>query len=279
MLILMKFFCAFVLLSGIHLAFAQQRRPDICTGGVLNGKATFFPQPDYPNDAIEPNISGTVVVRVSIDEDGNVTEAKACSGYPVLRPEAEKAALKAKFEQTKLSGVPVKISGILVYNFKVDENTETEISDEITLGEPINLAKPKIPSCSCEWGGKNIVVMVQVEINEDGNVILAQPVSGHPLLNILAKQSAENSTFSATKISGKAVKSKALLIYTYDTEKWITKDVSVKSIEPIKEIEETKKSVIIGHPPPNTKPIFAPQPEYTKAAKAVGAKGELELKF
>lgn len=91
--------------------------PKPIMGGVLNGKATNMPSPEYPAIAKQANASGPVSVEVTIDEEGNVISANAVSGHPLLRAAAVSAARQAKFSPTKLSGQGVKISGVLVYNF------------------------------------------------------------------------------------------------------------------------------------------------------------------
>ncbi len=92
-----------------------QRAP--VSGGVLNGKAISLPKPEYSPEAREAKASGTVTVRVTVDEEGNVTEAHAASGPALLREAAEAAALQAKFAPTRLQGQAVKVTGVLTYNF------------------------------------------------------------------------------------------------------------------------------------------------------------------
>ena len=87
------------------------------SGGVLNGKAVHLVQPPYPAIARQAHASGTVVVQVVIDENGNVIAAHAQSGHPLLQAAAVNAARASKFSPTKLSGQPVKVSGIIQYNF------------------------------------------------------------------------------------------------------------------------------------------------------------------
>lgn len=87
------------------------------SGGVLNGKAVNLPAPKYPRDARDAHESGTVEVRIVIDEQGNVIAAQATSGPISLREASVAAALKARFTPTKLMGQPVKITGRIVYNF------------------------------------------------------------------------------------------------------------------------------------------------------------------
>jgi len=85
--------------------------------GVVNGIAKSLPKPTYPPPAVALNIQGKVDVAVTIDEDGKVVAAHAVSGHPLLRQAAEKAAWNARFTPTTLSRVPVKVTGVIVYNF------------------------------------------------------------------------------------------------------------------------------------------------------------------
>jgi TonB family protein len=86
-------------------------------GGVLNGKATSLPPPAYPAIARQVHASGAVNVHVLISEGGQVISAHAVSGHPLLQAAAVTAARQAKFTPTRMSGEPVRVSGMLVYNF------------------------------------------------------------------------------------------------------------------------------------------------------------------
>lgn len=87
------------------------------SGGVLNGKATFLPKPEYPAAARAVGAGGSVNVQVLIDETGRVISAAAVSGHPLLKGSAVEAARRARFAPTKLSGEPVKVRGIIIYTF------------------------------------------------------------------------------------------------------------------------------------------------------------------
>ncbi|HMG73821.1 MAG TPA: TonB family protein [Pyrinomonadaceae bacterium] len=87
------------------------------SGGVLNGSATVLPQPVYPLIARQAKASGAVNVQIMIDEGGNVIDAHAVSGHPLLQAAAVKAARQATFKPTRLNGEPVRVTGTLVYNF------------------------------------------------------------------------------------------------------------------------------------------------------------------
>jgi protein TonB len=89
----------------------------IVSGGVLNGKAISKPQPAYPPIAKAARASGQVTVQIVVDEGGRVISASAVSGHPLLQQAAVAAARQARFSPTLLSGVPVKVSGVVTYNF------------------------------------------------------------------------------------------------------------------------------------------------------------------
>lgn len=85
--------------------------------GVLNGRALKLPTPAYPSAAKAARASGTVPVEVEIDEQGNVARAGAVGGLPVLQSSARTAACEAKFAPTILQGNPVRVHGVITYNF------------------------------------------------------------------------------------------------------------------------------------------------------------------
>ena len=62
-------------------------------------------------------IQGSVTVQVLVDERGKVISAKAVSGHGLLIPAAQRAALEARFSPTLLGDQPVKVSGVIIYNF------------------------------------------------------------------------------------------------------------------------------------------------------------------
>jgi len=87
------------------------------SGGVLNGTAVTLPPPLYPEAAKRMRTQGVVTVDVILDETGKVVSASASAGPTILRDAAVQAALKARFSPTKLSGQPVKVSGVINYKF------------------------------------------------------------------------------------------------------------------------------------------------------------------
>jgi TonB family protein len=88
---------------------------------LINSRALVLPKPPYPQLAKQIRLQGTVVIQVLIDESGKVLSAKPVSGHPMLIPEAQRAAMQARFSPTTLNGVAVKVSGMISYNFQMPQ--------------------------------------------------------------------------------------------------------------------------------------------------------------
>ena len=84
---------------------------------VLNGRALKLVTPRYPAIARKAHASGTVVVKVLIDEEGKVIAATAISGHPLLFATSVQAAKNSLFSPTRLNDKPVSVEGVIQYNF------------------------------------------------------------------------------------------------------------------------------------------------------------------
>ena len=84
---------------------------------VILSKVMTLPKPAYPEMAKRIGIQGPVNVQILIDEAGNVISAQAVKGNAMLTGAATDAARRAKFTPTKLGGQPVKVQGVITYNF------------------------------------------------------------------------------------------------------------------------------------------------------------------
>ena len=95
------------------------KQPKVVSLGVVNGKAISLPKPIYSEIAKRMRVEGLVRVQVLVDLDGSVVSATVLNGSPFLRVEAQKAAMQARFSPTLLNNQPVKVSGIIIYNFQL----------------------------------------------------------------------------------------------------------------------------------------------------------------
>jgi TonB family protein len=92
----------------------------VVSGGILNDRAISKPAPADPTAGTSLRLRGTVAVSVRVDEGGRVEAAWAVSGHPLLQQAAVAAAREARFAPTRLSGRPVKVAGLLTYDFARD---------------------------------------------------------------------------------------------------------------------------------------------------------------
>lgn len=58
----------------------------------------------YPPLAHQANVSGDVIVNVTINEDGSIKSAEAISGHPLLKLAAVDSALRSKFDCSPCNG-------------------------------------------------------------------------------------------------------------------------------------------------------------------------------
>lgn len=89
--------------------------------GVIMAKVVELPKPVYPELAKRTGIQGLVNVQILVDETGRVVSAQAVKGSAMLTKAAEDAARRARFTPTKLGDQPVKVQGVITYNFVLQQ--------------------------------------------------------------------------------------------------------------------------------------------------------------
>ncbi len=99
-------------------------------GGVLQGNAIRKVNPAYPPIAKAAKAQGPVQVAITVNEAGEVTGAEVVSGHPLLREAAVDAARHWTFKPTLLAGQAVKVSGVLTFNFTL-QNTDQEPANDV----------------------------------------------------------------------------------------------------------------------------------------------------
>lgn len=96
--------------------------PMSVTTSALLDAAERRPNPGYPAEARQARISGVVEVRVTVDEDGEVEHAEVVSSKsPWLTAEAMQTVRRWRFRPFSYQGRPVKVVGIIPFNFKLDQ--------------------------------------------------------------------------------------------------------------------------------------------------------------
>ena len=134
-----KFFLLLTLVISIFSAGAaaqteEKNTPKTISGGVLNGKATNLVKPVYAKEAKDARADGAVLVQVTVDEEGNVVSVSGVNGHPLLLAASEQAARASKFSPTRLEGQPVRVTGVIVYNFVLTKSF-VQIGYELALAQ------------------------------------------------------------------------------------------------------------------------------------------------
>ena len=92
----------------------------IPVGGVVQeAKLVRRVVPEYPELAKRARVQGSVILQVSVDEEGNVFDVRVLSGHPLLNEAAEKAVRQWKYSPTLLNGEPVPVTASVTVAFSL----------------------------------------------------------------------------------------------------------------------------------------------------------------
>ena len=96
-------------------------KPMPVSSTVLQGKAIERVVPVYPELPKRIRLGGDVSLEVIISPEGRVESVRVVSGHPMLVNAARDAARGWRFEPTLLNGVPVRVTGVITFVFKLSE--------------------------------------------------------------------------------------------------------------------------------------------------------------
>ena len=91
---------------------------------------------------------------------------------------------------------------------------EREMQGDVLCGKSISLPKPPYPE-EAKAKGISGIVRVRVVADENGNVIWAKAIEGHPLLQEASIKAACQSKYSPEKISGRPIKVTHVITYNF----------------------------------------------------------------
>ena len=108
----------FSCLAAVSLASAQVRPQRVrVSARVTAGLVKKRIPPDYPQEAKDKHLEGSVVLNVIVDRQGNVSDAKLFSGEAVFAPAAIDAVKKWRYRPFLLNGEPVVFETQVTVNF------------------------------------------------------------------------------------------------------------------------------------------------------------------
>jgi hypothetical protein len=236
---------ALLFLTGVFVFTASISNGQI-DGGFVEPKLKSKPKILVPKEAKETNVGGRVVVKVIVDEDGNVNSVDEVSGpgavcrsvqredVVAIRTEAARAAKLAKFTPAMANNSPAFGKSTIEFDFPVRAITGGEkeahyqampvravgesgqglSSHGLLNSKAISLPKPQYPRSAIAVNASG-EVRVQVLILEDGTMFSAEATSGHPLLQPGSVIAACGAKFTPTLLDGKPVKVSGFITYNY----------------------------------------------------------------
>jgi protein TonB len=95
------------------------RTPTRLGGVVLESKVVHRVQPEYPPLARTARVSGVVILDVTVNDEGEVSEIRVLSGHPLLQQAALDAVRQWKYSPTLLNGEPVPVQGTVTVIFNL----------------------------------------------------------------------------------------------------------------------------------------------------------------
>jgi TonB family protein len=89
-------------------------------GSIAEPKRIRHVTPVYPADARAAGVSGVVILEVTIDTDGHVTNPRIIRGIPMLNQAAVAAVFQWQYTPTQVNGVPTPVQMTVTVNFVLD---------------------------------------------------------------------------------------------------------------------------------------------------------------
>lgn len=213
------------------------------SAGVESGLLQSKVDPVYPPLARQASIQGVVTLHVIISREGDVENIQLVSGHPMLAPAAIEAVKQWKYKPFLLNGEPVIVETQVMVNFVLSAKPPASnvAGDQPSEAPPLNsgpvggiisshpgptradgvprrvrissgvaqaLLRTKVqPQYPDEAKDAHIqgVVLLQVGIDQEGNVDKVQLISGHQLLAPAAKQAVRQWKYKPYLLNGEPV--------------------------------------------------------------------------
>jgi TonB family protein len=114
-------------------------------------------------------------------------------------------------EKLKKEGEPVlAIAGCL----EKCKDPKQLITSGVVPGQAVELPQPAYPALAARAHASGQVVVMLI-VNNDGKVMAAQVMSGHPLLRTAALKAARDARFTPSLLNGKPVKVVGTIVYNF----------------------------------------------------------------
>jgi len=176
----------------------------------------------YPPAAVPEKLQGQVIVRIVVDENGDVEAAEVISGNPVLGRAAVDVAKQWKFRPYIRNGKPVKAAIKLPFNFAFSDQitdispktesasgtsgapTRVQVSSGVIQGMLIHKVAPTYPPQAFLAEIEGAVLLAAV-IGKDGSIKELRVISGPHALVEAAKGAVQQWRYRPYVMNGEPV--------------------------------------------------------------------------
>lgn len=176
--------------------------------------------PEYPQDALERGIRGTVVVDITVNAAGEVTTAAVDSGPPELRASALKAALGLRFSKGRgTDAIKIAIEYTLrptSWGVKTGDAAPRiglrpsapmiglRVEGDMRPPRKIKDVPPEYPAVAQDARAQGVVIL-EARIDESGNVSDTRTLRSIPLLDQAAIDAVKQWQYEPTLLNGTPV--------------------------------------------------------------------------
>jgi TonB family protein len=192
-------------------ATAGSSAPVRVGGDIREPKKIRHVPPVYPSIAQTAAVQGLVIIEAVIDQQGNVKSTKVLRSVPLLDQAAVDAVQQWQFTPTLLNGVPVEVIMTVTVNFSLSGAAASPGPGQpLRIGGPV--VEPKklvhvapIYPADAQAARVSGLVIVEIVIDQQGNVFDAKVIRSVPLLDAAALDAVRQWKFSPTLVGGAAV--------------------------------------------------------------------------
>lgn len=162
----------------------------------------------------------SITAAILSDELGFSTLASSykneAEGLLIRQPELDTfVPAVSEAERRRYQGINSSVSRkILTVVGDTNPQPAAKVSGGVLNGRALNKIKPVYPAAAREAGASG-TVEVRLVFDEIGKVIWAKAVSGHPQLRQAAEDAAWQTKFSPTMLSGQAVRTSGIMVYSF----------------------------------------------------------------
>jgi TonB family protein len=222
-----KQFAAYSALLIFALLAASQDVPQAPIQVPPNSSPTLLVRkvaPVYPPLARQARIQGTVVLGIVINKDGEVRNVQLVSGHPMLAPAAIEAVKQWRYRPYISEDKPVDVETVVRVGFRMADGPETGSPRTSKQGSGPRVGAPQLvrvserimqgllehkvdPEYSADAKEKHVegTVVLNVDIDDEGNVGRVELISGNPMLAPAAMDAVLEWTYRPFVLNGVAV--------------------------------------------------------------------------